>query len=89
MTPEQFCYWLKGRAELQSTPISPAEWQCIKEHLDLVFRKMTPPGPGDRVTLFPEQPQVPGGVPIFWAPPTHWGSPEMQRYPGMPPAILC
>lgn len=45
MTPEQFAYWLQGFAELtdsQAQP-SPAQWQAIKDHLDTVFNKVTPP----------------------------------------------
>lgn len=44
MTPEQFCYWLQGRAELRPDEIpSPGEWQSIREHLATVFNKVTPP----------------------------------------------
>lgn len=43
MTPEQFCYWLQGRAELDPVPPTPEQWQSIREHLDLVFDKVTPP----------------------------------------------
>jgi hypothetical protein len=43
MTPEQFCYWLQGRAELQpENPPSAEEWQSIREHLQAVFTKVTP-----------------------------------------------
>lgn len=43
MTPEQFCYWLQGRAELQpDVPLSDAEWKSVREHLQLVFKKVTP-----------------------------------------------
>lgn len=42
MTPEQFCYWLQGRAELDPTPPTAEQWQSIREHLDLVFEKVTP-----------------------------------------------
>lgn len=45
MTPENFCYWLQGRAELRSEPPTPEEWECIRNHLSLVFNKVTPPGP--------------------------------------------
>lgn len=44
MTPEQFCYWLQGRAELQPDKApSTAEWKMIREHLETVFVKVTPP----------------------------------------------
>jgi hypothetical protein len=42
MTPEQFCYWLQGRAEMQpNNPPSAEEWKMVREHLQLVFRKET------------------------------------------------
>jgi hypothetical protein len=44
MTPEQFCYWLQGRAELMpETPPTAAEWKMIAEHLATTFKKVTPP----------------------------------------------
>lgn len=47
MTPEQFCYWLQGRAELMpQVPPSLEEWKMIKEHLNLTFKKVTPNFPG-------------------------------------------
>lgn len=43
MTAEQFAYWLHGFTELThgQTP-DHAQWKAIREHLDLVFRKVTP-----------------------------------------------
>lgn len=44
MTPEQFCYWLRGFSELNpegATP-SPEQWRVIENHLTLVFKKETP-----------------------------------------------
>jgi hypothetical protein len=43
MTPERFCYWLQGFAELNA-PIPPTieQWQSIREHLATVFDKVTP-----------------------------------------------
>ena len=44
MTPNEFCYWLQGRAELlPDQPPTDAEWKMIREHLSLVFTKVTPP----------------------------------------------
>lgn len=44
MNAQEFCYWLQGRAELlPDQPPTQAEWQMIREHLALVFRKVTPP----------------------------------------------
>jgi len=42
MNSEQFCYWLKGHFELsQNKPLSIEQTVIIKEHLDLVFNKVT------------------------------------------------
>lgn len=41
----QFAYWLQGFTELQpdlDAP-SPEQWKAIREHLALVFTKVTPP----------------------------------------------
>lgn len=43
MTPENFCYWLQGHAELGGAPPSAEQWQSIREHLATVFKKVTPP----------------------------------------------
>jgi len=38
-----FAYWLNGFAELHGgTPPSEAQWKAIREHLALVFNKVTP-----------------------------------------------
>jgi hypothetical protein len=43
MTPENFTYWLQGFIELQSTTVpSEQQWKAIKDHLALVFTKVTP-----------------------------------------------
>ena len=43
MTPEQFCYWLQGFAEItDASQISEKEWLVIVDHLNLVFEKKTP-----------------------------------------------
>lgn len=42
MTPEQFVYWMQGFSELNESPPSPEQWQSIREHLQLVFKKETP-----------------------------------------------
>lgn len=60
MTSEQFAYWLQGFAELHETPPTAEQWQSIREHLALVFTKVTP-------TLRPVSP-----LPLDadrWAPP--------------------
>lgn len=71
MTPEQFCYWLQGRAELQpDTAPTEAEWKMIREHLQTVFVKVTPKlstglsnPPWMPSTTFCT-PNMPSGVPI-------------------------
>lgn len=47
MSPEQFAYWLNGFAEFSTEPPTAEQWQSIKEHLALVFNKVTPPAPGN------------------------------------------
>lgn len=42
MTPEQFCYWLQGYAEMGSPAPNEEQWQVIKDHLKLAFKKETP-----------------------------------------------
>ncbi len=42
MTPEQFCYWLQGYAEINGRLPNQEEWAVIKDHLEAVFNKVTP-----------------------------------------------
>lgn len=43
MTPDQFAWWLHGWTEIQGGAVpSAAQWQVIRDHLDLVFTKVTP-----------------------------------------------
>lgn len=42
MTPDQFCYWLQGYAEITRDAPNETQWQIITDHLDLVFTKVTP-----------------------------------------------
>lgn len=43
MTPENFCYWLQGKLELDKDNILTIEQVLIiREHLKLVFKKETP-----------------------------------------------
>lgn len=43
MTPENFAYWLKGYFEISgSNVLTEVQVQEIKNHLDLVFKKVTP-----------------------------------------------
>jgi hypothetical protein len=54
MTPENFCYWLRGYLELASADgnpvISQKKMECINKHLDLVMEPVT--------TKNPEQPYL-------------------------------
>ncbi len=44
MSPEQFTFWLQGFFELtDSNKLSANQVKMIKEHLGLVFNKVTPP----------------------------------------------
>lgn len=44
MTPENFCYWLRGYIELadRDASLSPNQIKIINDHLDLVMTKVTP-----------------------------------------------
>jgi hypothetical protein len=44
MTPENFCYWLNGFFELtgQDKELFPRQYDIIRDHLSLVFNKLTP-----------------------------------------------
>ena len=42
MTSEQFAYWLQGFAELNPQAPNAEQWQAIRDHLQLVFKKETP-----------------------------------------------
>lgn len=43
MKSESFAYWLNGFAELTTEPPTKEQWRVIKEHLSLVFNKVTSP----------------------------------------------
>jgi hypothetical protein len=43
MNTEKFCYWLQGFSELNVDKPTDEQWKSIKEHLQLVFNKVTPP----------------------------------------------
>jgi hypothetical protein len=43
MNEQQFAYWLQGFAELNGdAPPDEDQWRSIREHLALVFEKVTP-----------------------------------------------
>ena len=41
MNAEQFAYWLQGFAELNGGPPNEIQWAMIREHLGLLFNKVT------------------------------------------------
>lgn len=91
MTPEQFCYWLQGRAELDETPPTPEQWKSIREHLATVFVKVTPPLKPytPKRPLEPYIPNTPSKPyddckPIY---PPKW--PDTFPNPSWPPTITC
>jgi hypothetical protein len=51
MTPEQFTYWLQGFFEISGIEeLDKKQTKIIKDHLKLVFHKVTP----DRTTTSPQ-----------------------------------
>jgi hypothetical protein len=58
MRPEEFCRWLQGFAELTEAPPTEAQWKSIKEHLQALYVKVTPPV--DRPSIKPERIFPPG-----------------------------
>lgn len=45
--PRAFAYWLQGYTEICGERPTEAQWAMIKEHLQLVFTKVTGPQPGN------------------------------------------
>lgn len=79
MTSEQFAYWMQGFVELtpgMATP-SPEQWEAIKQHLQTVFMKVTPPL--QRIDSFPKHTAVP--LDLYRG---------LQTLPGLPPyQVTC
>lgn len=83
MTPEQFCYWFQGFAELNPEPPTKEQWQAMREHVETVFKKVTPPlqptkipVPKEEVKPLPQQPS--------------WLGPfEDKSWPPKGPEIYC
>jgi hypothetical protein len=57
MTEKDFCYWLQGFVELHGTVPTEEQWAMIKDHLSLVFLKVTPTYPQE--SIFQDIPMVP------------------------------
>jgi hypothetical protein len=84
VTPEQFCYWLNGFCELSTEPPTAEQWKAIKEHLQTVFHKVTPPAPGSPAPMTGEQlRRMIEGMP----------TPDKAGWPGSPytlgPTVIC
>lgn len=80
MNSNEFCFWLNGFFELSEGDVSltPRQVQIMKDHLALVFTKITP----DRST--PAKPDVPTPyVPIqpFWEVDKKTYNPQWPLYP--------
>lgn len=61
MTPNEFCYWLQGHFELSEAGDRPTErqWEVIRQHLQLVFKKETPEVPKISTRTYPKPPEMP------------------------------
>lgn len=74
----QFCYFLQGFLEINNNPdqqMSAQQVQIIKDHLDLVFTKVTPNYvPLTSITSYP-----------FYGDKIEDGFPRPREYCGMPP----
>jgi len=54
MSPEQFTYWLKGFFEISDTNnLSEKQVQIIRDHLNLVFNKVTPERKDENIGYIP------------------------------------
>ena len=43
MNAQEFAYWLKGFVEMNpAAMVTETQWQIMKDHLELVFKKETP-----------------------------------------------
>lgn len=43
MNAQDFAYWLKGFVEMNpNAMVTGTQWQIVKDHLELVFKKETP-----------------------------------------------
>ena len=74
----QFCYWLQGFSELNNgTPPNDMQWKAIRDHLGLVFNKVTPSYPGlgpdwqeKIIKDINKKPPIPNYPPIYYQPNT-------------------
>lgn len=80
----QFCYWLKGYFELTDSEqqMSAQQVQIVKDHLDLVFTKVTPNYtlPLTSISSIPFYPYIGDEIKD--------GLPKPIEYCGMPPEVI-
>ena len=76
MDAKEFCYWLKGYFEMSdSEKLDEKQVKILKDHLDLVFTKVTP----DYSKIF----KYPDGVRDYTAQPSN------IEYPIYPSPTIC
>lgn len=62
MSERDFCYWLQGFVEVYGHTPTEEQWKIIKDHLALVFNKVTPKY--EKLNLTPNicaQPEIKSG----------------------------
>lgn len=75
-TPQDFVYWLQGFVEIaDSDTISEKQWLIIKDHLKLVFDKVT----ADRNAITISAPKITLGDPpkTDWVWPKDWAKTQI------------
>lgn len=98
MTEREFCYWVQGFVEMNpNAMVTHTQWEIIKDHLKLVFKKETP----DRLAVqdpkpapFPSYPPVPVDRAFpsqpEWTPPKPFTRPAwMLPDTPWPPTVIC
>lgn len=84
MNSEQFCYWLQGALELGGAKYLTAQQvQVIQDHLDLVFKKVTP----DRNLSTIQAPFNPPATTLPFPSPITWPGTGIDT--SKPPVIMC
>jgi len=81
MKPEQFCYWLQGRFETADgvlPVLTKQDIQMINDHLQLVFKKVTPEY--DPLVINPTS-----EIPMF----TKEDAEKIKKAVGKPKSRLC
>jgi hypothetical protein len=84
MNEHDFCLWLQGFAELNTQPPTPEQWQSIREHLQTVFKKVTPP-----LNIHPVTTPYPAFAPGIAEPMPNFPHPTNIGTPDYGPGIIC